>query len=51
VFSEKSFEEVERLHDEFTARKIKEYFEAHPEEQNALINSSNKKIEAAEKSE
>ena len=51
VFSEKSFEEFERLHDEFTARKIREYFEAHPEEQTALINSSDKEMEAAEKSE
>jgi hypothetical protein len=36
VFSEKSFEEFERLHDEFTVRKIREYFEAHPEEREAL---------------
>jgi hypothetical protein len=51
VFSEKSFEEFERLHDEFTARKIREYFEAHPEEQTALINSSDKEMEVVEKSE
>jgi hypothetical protein len=51
VFSEKSFEEFERFHDEFIARKIREYFEAHPEERTALINSSNKEMEAAKKSE
>jgi hypothetical protein len=36
VFSDKSFEEFERLHDEFIARKIREYFESHPEEREAL---------------
>jgi len=51
VFTEKSFEEFERLHDEFIARKIREYFEAHPEERTALINSSDKEMEEAEKSE
>ena len=50
VFTEKSFEEIERLHDEFIARKIREYYEAHPEEM-ALINSSNKEMEAEKKSE
>jgi hypothetical protein len=44
VFTEKSFEEFEQLHDEFIARKIREYFEAHPDERSALINSSNKEI-------
>ena len=44
VFTEKSFEEFERFHDEFVARKIREYYEAHPEEREALINSLNKKI-------
>jgi hypothetical protein len=51
VFTENSFEEFERLHDEFIARKIREYFEAHPEERTALINSSNKEMETAKKSE
>jgi hypothetical protein len=36
VFTEKSFEEIERLHDEFVTRKIREYYEAHPEEREAL---------------
>jgi hypothetical protein len=45
VFTEKSFEEFERLHDEFLARKVKEYYDAHPEEWTALINGSNKQIE------
>jgi hypothetical protein len=36
VFSQKSFEEFERLHDEFIAKKIREYFESHPEEREAL---------------
>ena len=39
VFTEKSFEEFERLHDEFVSRKIKEYYDAHPEEREALIGS------------
>jgi hypothetical protein len=43
VFTEKSFEEFERFHDEFVARKIREYYEAHPEERAALINGLNKK--------
>jgi hypothetical protein len=51
VFSEKSFEEIEKLHDEHIARKIKEYFDAHPEEQIALINSLKKEKEAENKSE
>jgi hypothetical protein len=51
VFTEKSFEEIERLHDEFVARKIREYFEAHPEKRTALINSSNKEMGEAKKSE
>lgn len=51
VFTEKSFEEFERFHDEFVAGKIREYFEAHPEEQAALISGLNKKIEEAKKSE
>jgi hypothetical protein len=51
VFTEKSFEEIERLRDELVARKIREYYEAHPEEREALINGLNKKIEAANKNE
>jgi hypothetical protein len=46
VFTEESFEEIERLHDEYTASKIAEYFDAHPEEREALINNSAKKEEA-----
>jgi hypothetical protein len=42
VFTEKSFEEIERLRDEFIAQKIREHFETHPEERTALINRSNK---------
>jgi hypothetical protein len=51
VFTEKSFEEFERFHDEFVARKIREYYDAHPEEREALINGLNKKIEELKKSE
>jgi len=51
VFTEKSFEKFERLQDEFLASKIKEYYDAHPMERDALINSSNKLLEAAKKSE
>ena len=46
VFTEKSFEEFERLQDEFIARKIKEYYDAHPEEREALINKFEQKTEA-----
>jgi hypothetical protein len=49
VFTEKSFEEFERLHDEFVSQKIKEYYDAHPEEREALINGLNKKIEELKK--
>jgi hypothetical protein len=45
VFTEKSFEEIERLQDECLSRKIKEYYDTHPLEREALINSSNKKLE------
>ncbi len=45
VFTEKSFEKFERLHDEFVARKIDEYYDAHPEEREALIKSLDKKKE------
>jgi hypothetical protein len=51
VFTEKSFEEFERFHDEFVARKIREYYETHPKERVALINGLNKKIEELKKSE
>jgi hypothetical protein len=44
VFTEKSFEEIERLQDECLSRKIKEYYDMHPMEREALINSSNKKL-------
>jgi len=36
VFTEKSFGEIERFQDEFVARKIREYYDAHPEEREAL---------------
>jgi hypothetical protein len=48
VFTEKSFEEFERLHDEFLAQKIREYYDAHPMERAALINGLNKNIEEVE---
>lgn len=51
VFTEESFEEFERLHDGFVSQKIKEYYDAHPEEREALINGLNKKIEELKKSE
>ncbi len=51
VFSEKSYEEIERLQDEFLASKIKEYYDAHPAERDALINSSKKILEAKKNSE
>ena len=51
MFTKKSFEEYERLHDEFVARKIREYYEEHPEERKALINGLNKKSEELKKSE
>jgi len=51
IFTEKSFEEFERFHDEFVARKIREYYEAHPEEREALINCLNRKIEELKKNE
>ncbi len=44
VFTEKSFEEFERLHDEFVARRIREYYDAHPEEREALLNDLNKEM-------
>ena len=51
VFTEKSFEEFGRLHDQLMARKIREYFEAHPEERAAFINSLDKEMGEAKKSE
>jgi hypothetical protein len=51
VFTEKSFEEYQRIHDEFTAQKIRDYYEAHPEERMALMNNLNKDIEEAKKNE
>jgi hypothetical protein len=51
VFTEKSFEEFERFHDEFVARKTREYYEAHPEERATLINGLNKKTEEVKKDE
>ncbi len=51
VFTEKSFEDFKRSHDEFIARKIREYYEAHPEERTALINGLNKKNDEVKKNE
>jgi hypothetical protein len=51
VFTEKSFEDIERLHDEFIARKIREYYEAHPKEREALLNGLNKKTEESGENE
>ena len=51
VFTEKSFEEFEGFHDEFVASKIREYYEAHPEERAAFIQGLNKKMEEVKKSE
>lgn len=51
IFTEKSYEEYERLHDKFLSRKIKEYYDAHPEEREALISGLNKKIEELKKNE
>ena len=51
VFTEKSFEEIERVHDEFIVEKIKEYYEEHPEERSTLIKDSNKEMEAEKKGE
>jgi len=51
VFSEKSFEEIERLNDKLSAEKIKEYYDLHPEKRVELINSSNRVLEAEKKSE
>jgi hypothetical protein len=51
IFTEKSFEEFKRSHDEFVSRKIKEYYDVHPEEREALVNGLNKKIEELKKSE
>lgn len=45
VFSEKSFQEIERLQDELLASKIKEYYDAHPAEREALINGLDKNVE------
>ena len=51
IFSEKSFEEFERFHDEFIARKIREYYEAHPEERETLIHGLTKKKEELKNNE
>jgi hypothetical protein len=47
VFTLESFEVFERLRDEVLASKIKEYYDAHPEQREALI----KKIKEVKKSE
>ncbi|MCW4046652.1 MAG: hypothetical protein NWE99_03695 [Candidatus Bathyarchaeota archaeon] len=49
IFTKESFEEFERFHDEFIAGKIREYYEAHPEAREALIQGLNKKIEESKK--
>jgi hypothetical protein len=45
VFTEKSFEEFEGFHDEYISRKIRMYYEEHPEEREALIKGLDKKME------
>lgn len=50
VFTEKSFEKFEGFHDEIMSRKIREYFEEHPEERAALVNVSEQE-NGGEKSE
>jgi hypothetical protein len=45
VFTEKSFEEFERFHDEYISCKFREYYEEHPEEREALINGSKQENE------
>lgn len=51
VFTEKSFEEYERIHDEFMASRIKEYFDAHPEEKPPLPSGLSKKQQEVLQSE
>jgi hypothetical protein len=51
VFTEKSYEAVEAEFDIHIARSIREYYEAHPGEREALLNGLNKKIEEGKKSE
>ena len=51
VFTTQSFDEYERLRDELVGRRIKEYYDTHPTEREALINSTNKEMGAAKKSE
>ena len=51
VFSEESFGEFERLYDEVFARTIKEYYDAHPAEREALLKGLNKNVEEKEKNE
>ena len=50
-FTEKSYEAVEAEFDIHIARRIREYYEAHPGEREALIQSLNKKVEEGKKSE
>jgi hypothetical protein len=51
VFTEKSFEEFEGFHDEFISRKIRDYYEEHPEEREALIKGLNEKTEEKKRNE
>jgi hypothetical protein len=51
VFTEKSFEKIEQLNDELVSRKIKEYYDAHPEEREVILNGLKQETEETKKSE
>jgi hypothetical protein len=51
IFTEKSFKAYEAEIDRRWSLKVKEYYDAHPEEREALINGLNKKSEELKKSE
>jgi hypothetical protein len=51
IFTEKSYEAVEAQYDIHLSRIVREYYEAHPQEREALIKKSNKALEDAKKSE
>jgi hypothetical protein len=51
VFTKKSYEVVEQEFDTHIAQKIREYYEAHPGEREALVNSLNKENQGAKESE
>jgi hypothetical protein len=49
VFTEKSFEDFEAEIDRRWSLEVKKYYDAHPEEREALVNGLNKKIEELKK--